>query len=655
MKKIAAFILMLSLTIHVSAQEEPYYKSYDWEANPEYQVNVADSVEIVTYKDKTVREFFFIDENSLVEYDIDHQVLWLNSDKQIEENNKIYLPYSETTELLVNKARVITKEGKVIELDDSKIMTAEDEETNRTYKYYTFEGIEKGSFIEFYNVLMKYPDYNGTRLLLQTERPMYNVDFDLYSPTNLIFKLKEYNGLDSIITDTNITEKRHWSLHIDSLPALENEDQSPYNAYRQFLIYKLDKNIATGKYDMSSYGKSAKNAYSFLYDEATKSENKELAKYLKASGVQNATDEYGKIRTLEDYTKKNIFLVESGNSDLSQISFILKNKVASISGLTRLYARLFQMMEINHQLVMTCNRESVKFDQDFEADNFLTDYLFYFPKIKKFMSPTELNSRLGFPPAELTDNYGLFIKEVSMGEFKTGIGKIKYIEPVAYQNNFDEIILDLKFDTTDLTKTGIEIHKSIGGYYAMYAQPYMHLLDDKTRTELLESYVKYIDEDLEISEMTITNDNAESFGIAPLKIDGQLTSEAFVEKAGNKYLFKLGELIGPQMEMYQAKKRVLPVTTQFTKNYHRELSFTIPEGYTINNLDDIRIENGLEKDGIFLFKFKSDYTVDGHVVKVICDEYYTVMEVAPEFYEDYRKVINSAADFNKITLILQPE
>ena len=125
-----AFLIIALFTGLMSyAQDEPFYKSYDWEAEPSYKIDVADSVEIITYKDKTVKEFIFINDNELTEYALDHQIIWLNSDQEIENNNKVYLPYSASTELIVNKARVITKEGKVIDLDESKILTAEDEES----------------------------------------------------------------------------------------------------------------------------------------------------------------------------------------------------------------------------------------------------------------------------------------------------------------------------------------------------------------------------------------------------------------------------------------------------------------------------------------------------------------------------------------------
>jgi hypothetical protein len=61
------------------------------------------------------------------------------------------------------------------------------------------------------------------------------------------------------------------------------------------------------------------------------------------------------------------------------------------------------------------------------------------------------------------------------------------------------------------------------------------------------------------------------------------------------------------------------------------------------------------KDGKELFFFKSSYQLKGNILTVTANEYYkeNIIEVA--MYEEYRTVINSAADFNKIVLLLTTE
>jgi len=53
-----------------------------------------------------------------------------------------------------------------------------------------------------------------------------------------------------------------------------------------------------------------------------------------------------------------------------------------------------------------------------------------------------------------------------------------------------------------------------------------------------------------------------------------------------------------------------------------------------------------------LLSFKSYYELNDNILKITADEYYKINKIPVEIYEEYRTVINSAADFNKITLVL---
>ena len=429
--KIFASLLCLFSLSTLFAQ--PFYESYDWEENPSYSNEGFSEKSIASVQEKVVSEFYFNDEGDFIEYFLEHNVYYLNSDDAIEGYNKIYLPHSSDSKLEVTKARVITKEGTVVNLDDSKILTATDEETNRTYKYFAFEGIEKGSFIEYFYVVKRYPDYTGKRLNFQTDFQKNNVQFDLFAPNNLIFKFKSYNGLKEVETDTIIQNKNHWYFKIPKIEALDREMLSAYDAQKKYLIYALDENTATNAKDMTSYAKVSQNIYDFYNKEISKKVESGLKKFLKGIDYDASETVEHNIKTIESYIKTNIYLAEAGNEKLSSLEDILKDKVANERGIIKLYAALFKHIDIPFEFVYTTERDYMFFDKDFEANNFLNDLLFYFPKTKKYLSPTENQSRFGFPPAYLTDTYGLFIKEVAIGDFKSAIGKIEFIEPVTYR------------------------------------------------------------------------------------------------------------------------------------------------------------------------------------------------------------------------------
>ncbi|WP_272150794.1 DUF3857 domain-containing protein [Tenacibaculum aiptasiae] len=645
---IVTILLCLQTTF---SQKLPFFKTYDWDKNPNYKIKKDNNEKMVSVKEKIVTEFYF-EENSLIEYFLEHKVLWLNSDEKIEEYNKIYLPYSSNSSLELHKGRVITKGGEIVNLDQSKILTAEDEETGRMYKYFAFEGIEKGSFIEFIYVVKKSPVYRGRKISLQSSYNKKDVEFDLFSPKNLIFKFKTYNGLPSIVEDTIVKEKNHWKLYLKKLKGIEKENLSAYNASRGAVIYKLDKNTATKVTDISSYSKVSRNLYAFYYPEYKKKTTQLLNKFIADLSLEEIKKEENKIRKLDYYIKSNFFMSDGAKS-LQNLDEILTKKVMNETGAVKLYVSLLRALNIKHELVLTTDRRDTKFDNEFEANNFLTDFLIYFPKSKLYLSPDNFETRFGFPPAYKTDNYGLFVKEVKIGEFKSAVGKIKYIKPVKSDKTFDTMLIDVDFNENNLTETNIDLDRSFNGYYAMNIQPYIHLIKGEKRNELIDGLAQSISKDIEVNKRNIVNDNPELFGLKPLQFVIGFSSDAFVEKAGRKYLFKLGELIGAQIQLYQEKERVLPLEEKFQRSYFRTITVNIPKGYKITNLEDININNSYIEKGKELFSFKSSYELVGNQLKITANEHYRKNIVKVSQYEEYRKVINSAADFNKIVLFFE--
>ena len=53
------------------------------------------------------------------------------------------------------------------------------------------------------------------------------------------------------------------------------------------------------------------------------------------------------------------------------------------------------------------------------------------------------------------------------------------------------------------------------------------------------------------------------------------------------------------------------------------------------------------------FLFQSDYTIKDNILEISIKEYYKEIFAPLARYEDFRKVINASADFNKVTLVLE--
>jgi hypothetical protein len=646
-------ILFLFITCNSIAQTAPFYESYNWETNPSYQIIGSDN-DMVAIKDKVVTEFYFEDQN-LTEYYLEHKILWLNSDDRIEEYNKIYLPFSNNASLQVSKARVIKKTGEVIELDESKILSAENEESGRKYNYFALEGIEKGSIVEYYYVVKRHPKYQGARVDIQNDYNKQTVEFDLYAPANLLFTFKSFNLTSTVTKDETSLEKMHWQLAVKDVVGVDKEEQSPYRAALGFVMYKLHQNTYNNSI-ITSYNEVAQNLFAFYYPVYNEEETKLIHKFAKNIKIEEDESEENKARIVDLYIKENIYISENDSENLKKLTNVLDTKTANETGIVKLYVALFQKFNITHEMVLTSNRLKLKFDKEFEATNFLQEFLFYFPASKKYLSPSKFGTRFGFPPPYFMDNYGLFVTGYDIDGKRKAFSEVKYIEGIPASSSKDEMFIEVHFNKEDFTKNTISLERKLHGYYAMNIQPFMNLIQPNRKNEVIdESFAQNTDKDAKVLKRELINEDPSLFGVKPFVVKFDISSEYFVEKAGNKYLFKLGDLIGPQMEMYQEKKRILPLEAEFNRSYYRTIKINIPEGYQISNLEDIKIKNSYATKDKELFIFDSYYTLEGNVLTVTADEHYRESIVAPEIFEAYRTVINSAADFNKVTLVLEPK
>ena len=104
---------------------------------------------------------------------------------------------------------------------------------------------------------------------------------------------------------------------------------------------------------------------------------------------------------------------------------------------------------------------------------------------------------------------------------------------------------------------------------------------------------------------------------------------------------------------YDDTVRYTPVENHYNKGYHRELEFEIPDGYTVANLSAVNMDVFHETAGERDMEFHSYYKTEGNKITVIIDEDYRQTGYPISMYEQFRKVINASADFNKVVLFIE--
>ena len=525
MKPIINFILILFITSNSLAQTAPFYEGYNWETNPSYNIEESDK-DMVAIKDKIVTEFYFEDQN-LTEYYLEHKILWLNSDDRIEEYNKIYLAFSNKTSLKVSKARVIKKTGEIIELDESKILSAENEETGRKYNYFALEGLQKGSIVEYYYVIKRRPTYQGARVDIQNDYNKKAVEFDLYAPSNLLFTFKSFNLNSTVTKDETSTEKMHWQLAIKDVVGIDKEEQSPYRAALGYVMYKLHQNTANNII-ITSYNEVAQNLFAFYYPEYNEEETKLINKFAKNIKLNNDDEnEEKKARIIDLYIKENIYISDNDSENLKNLSNVINTKTANETGIVKLYVALFKKFNITHEMVLTSNRTKLKFDREFEATNFLQEFLFYFPASKKYLSPSKFGTRFGFPPPYYMDNYGLFVTGYNINGKRKAFSEVKYIEGIPASSSTDEMVINVYFNKEDFSQNTITLERKLNGYYAMNIQPFMNLIPANRKNEVIdEAFAQNTDKNAKVLKRVLINEDPSLFGVKPFVVKFDISSSS---------------------------------------------------------------------------------------------------------------------------------
>lgn len=593
---------------------------------------------------------FFYNENNLVEQYYIHQRIYVNSKDLIEEYNKLYIRLNDERVLNDYGARVIKKSGEVIHMDE-EVHEGTTEE-GKTYKYFAISGAEKGSIIEYYYVIDKQPQVSGRMVTFQGAIPHNKVKLVIASPLNLGFTAYCYTGDIEMVRDStdstqNVLVGEAFNIPKEPEEAFSNPARESVN-----VIFNLLNNTYTGKRNIFNYGVVSQTVFENLNQELEKKDKKVIKSILKAVKLSEAKDDREKIMKLEQYVKTKFKIVESGIPELSVIWFANEQKIINSNGVVKLFFHLFKEAGIKFETVLTCSRYSMPFITEIESYLFLEDYLFYFPTLKDYMAPDAVLYRLGVIPYGYIGNNGLFIREVKVGDIVSGLGKVKYIKPYPSEHTKQVFDIDAKVDL-DKQLVEVKFKQDLTGYYAQQVQPIVDYISEEDLTEFRESNVTDMFENAKVQSIEVENEGSEYLCKKPYIINASYTDADFLESAGSKLLFRIGDLIGPQAEMYQEEERKLPVENDYNRQYIRTIHFTIPEGYSCDNLDALNINKTLTHEGNESCGFVSTYKLDGNSLTVDIREYYNDLLLPKSSYEKYREVINAAADFNKVVLVLK--
>src|SRR6218665_215712 len=647
-KALAFASLLTTMVAQAQLSTDFAYKKYTWDASPKlHQLTYKEKEgNVIFLKDKVIIEFAYESSGQLVEYMTRHTIIHFNNEKGVEEMNKVYVPYASILEEMDLKGRTITSEGKIIPLSKSSVKKVDNLENSGPFMIFAMEGIDKGGEIEYVYTNKKSVSSNAS-WIMQSEAIRKDVSIDIYSPANLVFEGRGYNGFPAFTTDTTLKDKNHIYSSIALIDGLTEEKYSSYDANKMRFDYQLTYNKSNGNARLYSWEYCGTDLYNAMFY-FQKNETKALEKLIGKLGLSKMNTDEEKIRALEQYMKTNI----NQSSDNLPIDKVLEVKYGSAFDLQRIYVGAAGLLKIPVEAVLTTDRTSRKFDSSFPSWNSLGEYLLYFPGCDKYLAATNYLSRLGFPPPELTYNKGLFVKETGLGDIKTGISKVKNIDIGPYTSSYNNLTEMVTFDPESFTPT-VNVKQEYAGYPAYYIQPALLYMEENQKTELKENLSKFIGKETVVKSTKLSGTDKADVLVNPFIVESVVETPQLMENAGNKYLFKVGALIGPQEELYQKKARQSDGEITYTHSFTRNIEIKVPQGYRIKNADDIKIEKKYMVGDKVLSSFISGYTMEGDVIKIKVYEDYQAIVYPKENFEQFRGVINASADFNKVVLIFE--
>lgn len=652
MKRTSVCVVALLVVSALYSQPKPVIEPETWADKPMLHTidkKFANESAVILMDTRRI-EYIDDAKGNVQTYKTLHKIIHVNDDKGIEAFNKVYLPVSDNNDILDIKARTILPEGKIIELDKSNIKDLK--EGDRLYKIFALDGLQKGCEVEYYYTYNREVSFFG-REVMQVRMPVLAAELCIVSPLRLGFDTKTFNNAARPV-DTVLNDKHRIRVSMYNLPGAEDEKYATQTANLARVEFKLSYNTAKSSTErLFTWDELARRIYQ-NYSTFSAKELKKTEDLINDKKWARLENDKAKITAVENYIKTNIGTREDiDGDDAENIEKILRNKIASYRGIIRLYGILFNKLAIDIQFVLTGDRSEFAIDKNFENWNNCENSLLYFTNEKKFLAPTATSMRYPWIEPYWGNTYGLFCKGTTIGTFSTAVAEIRQVQLEDYTQSSNNIEAAIQLNATADTLI-INTKQLYRGYSASVYRSIFNFTSEEDQKKYLKELVKFGTNSENIVSTKLENQDFESYSDnKPFILNATVKASELVEKAGNKVLVKIGDIIGPQVEMYQEKPRQFPMEIPYGHILHRKIEFSIPEGYTVKNLNELAIDNTYKENGQQTMGFVSTYKQEGSKVVIEVMEDYRKTYYPLAQYEDFKKIINAAADFNKITLVLE--
>jgi hypothetical protein len=634
----------------ISASAQPRHP-VKWASSPEIHI-VNDSFRhapAVFILDESVSQTQRGDDGDYIQYYTTHRIIHLNDDLGAEAFNTFHVPLAPGMTLYEIKARTILPGGRVVKVAREKIRQVKADDGSKEYLV-AMEAVTPDAEVELlYTMIL--PGTAADYEIFQHRVPVQQAVFRLIGPEPMVYDCKGYNGFPNPV-DSSLGDQRCYTAIARNIPALEDEARSRYKAALQRVDYKLSYVLRTERekerrQTWNDMAKGLQERYIRLGSRELRAADRLVQKMnLKAAGPEEQ-----KIIAIEDYLKSNVALSDEVPDDDDGFELATRRKLASEKGMVRLFAACLQSQGIRYEVGKVGSRFSFGMDDSLEMWSHLSEYVLYLPAQDAYLVPAAAIGRYPFVPYELCGSKGVFTKAGSSGQ--SAKADLRVIPHSAAAQNAISLVSTVSFEGKDL-QPQVRANWSFKGQSGGDLLPLLLYLPKDKEREAITALIGLNDRPEDMERFAIENVSPKIYTSGqPVELSATMRAPRLMEKAGPKYLFRVGELIGKQMDLYAEKKRSLPVEIDYPNEQLRTLRISIPTGYRVANPEVLRMNAQCQEAGKQACVFSSDYRVEGSELIVSVRETYLQTTYPLSLYPDYRKVVNAAADFSKAVIVLQ--
>ena len=296
---------------------------------------------------------------------------------------------------------------------------------------------------------------------------------------------------------------------------------------------------------------------------------------------------------------------------------------------------------INHQVILGLNNYSYNVHDSIKLIGIYNEPLIYFPTKNVYFS-TDPVLRLGpIDPIYFQSNNKIFYRNELLPH------KAKETE-AEFTIDSLEINVDWKNNSNLVT-----ISQSLSGYFAQELQNSLFGNTFENQQTVIEKHILNYVNGGKILTIDKKNIGVDTLFKLPIHFNATVSTANLSFSLDSMIIINLGTLIGNQKQLQDdtTQVRIAPVNLEYAHIYSRKITIKIPEGYKIQNLDDLNINYTENPE----FGIKTEIKLENNLLTIENKEWYNHFKFAPSCYKSIYKTFNLSYLFSKSKLILIQE